>query len=129
MTCPEGSSVEIETSLDGVHGANRPRAKFQICSCDKNIAAFFPLQWVNCFFPILVGERKSGSDKLNESRCNSQFTAKQPITAAVTIRIPIGFITYDRIDVIETAVTLSAYLNLCAYRVQCLSATRHTYLI
>ena len=55
--------------------------------------------------------------------------AKQPITIALKIRIPIGFITYDRIDVIDTAVTLSVYLNLCTYCVRCLSATRHTHLI
>ena len=55
--------------------------------------------------------------------------AKQLITAAITIRIRIVFITYDRILVIETLVTLVLYLNLCAYLVQCSSATQHTYLI
>ena len=52
---------------------------------------------------------------------NSDVTADQRpnsrSAAALTIRIPMGFITYDRTEVIETAVTLSVYLNLCAYRV------------
>ena len=80
-------------------------------------------------FRTSVGERTSGSDKLNQSRGNSQSTAKQPITAALTIRITIGFITYDRIDVIETAGTLSVYLNLCDFRVRCSSATQQIYFI
>ena len=62
-----------------------------------------------------VGERMYGSDKMNQLRCNSQSTAKQAINIALTIRILIGFITYDRIDVTKTAVTLLVYLNLCAY--------------
>ena len=66
---------------------------------------------------------------LNQLRCNSQSTDKQLIAISLTIRSLIGFITYDRIDVIKTAVTSSVYLNLCAYHVQCSSATRHTYLI
>ena len=56
-----------------------------------------------------------GCNNMNHLRFNSQFTAKQPINISRTIRILIGFITYDRIDVIETAVTLLVYLNLCAY--------------
>ena len=67
--------------------------------------------------PTSVGERTSGYDKMNYSHCKSQTTSKQPITITLKIRIPIGFLTYDRIDVIETAVTLSVYLNLSDYRV------------
>ena len=51
------------------------------------------------------------------------------LSAALTIRFMIRFTSYDRIHVIKTAVTLLLYLNLCAYRVRCSSATRHTYLI
>ena len=40
MTLPEGGSVEVETSLDDGHSANRLKVKFQICSYDKYIAAF-----------------------------------------------------------------------------------------
>ena len=60
---------------------------------------------------------------MNEYLCNSQSTAKQMIHRRTYDIIPIGFINYDRILVIETAVTLLIYLNLCAYRVRCLSAT------
>ena len=66
---------------------------------------------------------------LNQSHCNSQSTAKQPIHRRTYNRIPIGFITYDIIHVIEAAVTLLIYLKWCAYRVQYSSATQHTYLI
>ena len=61
--------------------------------------------------------------------CNSQSTDKQPIHCHTYDRIPIGFITYDIIILIDIAVTLLLYLNLCAYCVWCSSAMQHTYLI
>ena len=70
-----------------------------------------------------------GTRKLNQYSCNSQSTAKQTIHCRTYDRILIGFINYDRIIVIKTAVTLLLYLNLCAYLIQCLSATPHKYLI
>ena len=66
---------------------------------------------------------------VNEFCCNSWSTAKQPIHRRTDDRILIGFITNNRIIVIEKAATLLLYLNLCAYRVRCLSATWHSYLI
>ena len=119
MTCPEGGSVEVETLLDGGHGANRSKVNF------RSVAATSILS----LLPTSVSERTSGSDKLNQSRCNSQSTAKKLIARRTYDRTLIGFITYDKILVIETVVTLLLYLNLFAYRVQCLSATRYSYLI
>ena len=43
MNLPEIGSVEVETSLDFIHGANRSKVTFQICSCDKYISIFFHL--------------------------------------------------------------------------------------
>ena len=55
--------------------------------------------------------------------CCQSILLKWPIFDITYDIILIEVITYDRILVIETAVTLFLYLNLCAYRVQCLSTT------
>ena len=129
MTFPEGGSVEVENLLGGGHGANRSKIKFQICSCDRYIADFCPPQWVNCVFPPRWVKECLGLINLINIAVTADPRPNSRSAAALTIRILIGFITYDKIHVIETAVNLLLYLNLCSYRGRCSSATQHTYLI
>ena len=56
MTFPEGGSVKVETSLDGGHDY------FQSVAATS----------ISLLLATLVGERTSGSDKLNQSRCNGK---------------------------------------------------------